>query len=162
MKNMHLLGVLVGLGLLSAMLCFLLVVRENSNSRRLDEFTGELQQSRESHQAREDQLAREVKARQDQMAIEITQVRKDLLLAQEAAANASRTDLKSAGEQLSAVQRDLTQVSKTLAGFQRKEWLAQSGDEPPWKAEIKSLTDKLDELTNRVKELEGKLKKEIE
>lgn len=123
-SNRHLLLGLVALGLLNAVLCLMYMMRERSNATEIARLTDDLKLASEKHDNRAKNLA-------DELAL----TRDELLQA--------KRSLSQTAEKLDATQADLERTRTTLATYQEKTWLANSGKTAPWAASLTTLRERL-------------------
>ncbi len=123
-SNRHLLLGLVGLGVLNAVLCLMYMMREKSNATEIAKLTDDLKLASDKHHSREQFLVEELLKTRD----DLTQTRRSL----------SQT-----AEKLEGTQADLERVRTTLATYQNKPWLAESGKAAPWAESLGNLFTRL-------------------
>lgn len=123
-SNRHLLVGLVALGVLNAALCLMYMVREKSNATEIAKLTDDLKLANDIHHSRTKQLV-----------YELTLARDELFQA--------KRSLGQTAKKLEATQDDLEKVRTTLAMYQNKPWLAESGKTAPWADSLRILITRL-------------------
>jgi hypothetical protein len=116
-SNRHLLVGLVGLGLLNVVLCLMYMMREKSNATEITKLSDDLRLASEKHDNRAKKLAGELAL--------------------------TRVELIQTAEKLDATHGDLEKARTTLATYQDKPWLAESGKTAPWADSLRLLVARL-------------------
>jgi chromosome segregation ATPase len=129
--NKQLLLGLAGLGLLNALLCFVVILREGSNGERIGRLSSELAAARaaqtEQGQAQQQELSR--------------------------LRDETRGALQQSNEQLSQARADLARAQAVLAFYREKPWLNRKDTKEPWEAAVKQLAARLSDLEKAIEQL---------
>jgi len=140
-SNRHLLVGLVGLGVLNAVLCLMYMMREKSNATEIVKLTDDLKLASDKSQNRAKNLADELALTRDELGM----TRDELIQA--------KRSLGQTAEKLDRAQADLEKTRTTLATYQDKTWLAESGKTPPWADSLRVLIARLGLVEKTLKDI---------